>query len=192
MNTTSLTAYAKAQGRAPFYIKGYDDHIKPIRALASKLHGVQIDELIPLAAKLNDTITERQTLMTGLKELSQHIAALETHTHAREHITESAERDKYARPIFHPEYPAWRREADQLIATTRRYFASDQPAIAPHLTHAALDTHIRHDRRYYRSDQEQHNHAYPTLEQQERGEQMRKRITERLTRARTRTRGMRP
>ena len=198
-----LTAYAKALGRAPFYVEGYDEHITPIRALATRLHGVQIPELTPLAAKLDDILNERRTLMTGLKELSQHTAALKTHTLARQRITESAARDKYARPVFHPEYPAWRREADQLIAATRRYFASGQPALAPHLVHApfakqiregaaALDTHIRHDRRYYRSDQEQHNHAYPTLEQQERGEQMRKHITERLTRARTRTRGMRP
>ena len=172
-------------------------------ALAARLHGVQIPELTPLAAKLDDILNERRTLMTGLKELSQHTAALKTHTLARQRITESAARDKYARPVFHPEYPAWRREADQLIAATRRYFASGQPALAPHLVHApfakqlregaaALDTHIHYDRRYYRSDQEQHNHAYPTLEQQERGEQMRKHITERLTRARTKTRGMRP
>ena len=132
------------------------------------------DLLEPLAAKLDDILNERRTLMTGLKELLQHTAALETHTLARQRITESAARDKYARPVFHfhPEYPAWRREADQLIATTRRYFASGQPALAPHLTHApfakrlregtaALDTHIRHDRRYYRSAREQHNHAYP-------------------------------
>ena len=83
------------------------------------------------------------------------------------------------------------------------YFSSDQPALAPHLTHgplakrlregvAALDTDIRRDRRYYRSGQEQHNHAYPNPEQQHRCEQIHKRTAERLTRARTRTRGMRP
>ena len=67
----------------------------------------------------------------------------------------------------------------------------DQPALAPHLTHgplakplregiAALDTDIRRDRRYYRSDQEQHNHAYPNPEQQHRCEQIHKRTAKRL------------
>ena len=57
---------------------------------------------------------------------------------------------------------------------------------------AALDAHIRHDRRYYRSDQEQHNHAYPNAKQDTPAEQIAKRIAERTARTRTRTRGMRP
>ena len=126
-----LTAYATRRGLITvLHRRLRRTHQTHPRYLGGKLNGVQIAELVPLTSQLHDILNERRTLMTGLKELAQHATALETHTRAREHITESAARDEYAQPVFHPEYPAWRREADQLIATTRRYFASDQPAIA--------------------------------------------------------------